>query len=79
MTNVFLYQLQRHADHHANPSRSYQALRHFDSAPELPAGYATMILIAYISPLWFQIMDPRVKAHYAGDLRRANLQNPADH
>ena len=36
VTNLFLYQLQRHADHHANPTRSYQALRHFDDAPQLP-------------------------------------------
>ncbi len=76
VTNLFLYQLQRHADHHANPSRSYQSLRHFDTAPELPAGYATMILAAYVPPLWFCIMNHRVKAHYHGDLRLANLQKP---
>lgn len=39
-TNVFLYHLQRHSDHHADPTRRYQALRHFDEAPELPTGYA---------------------------------------
>ena len=26
-TNVLLYHLQRHSDHHANPTRRYQALR----------------------------------------------------
>ncbi len=37
-SNVLLYHLQRHSDHHANPMRRYQSLRHFDEAPELPAG-----------------------------------------
>ena len=72
-SNVLLYHLQRHSDHHANPVRRYQALRHFDEAPELPSGYATMIVLAYVTPLWRRIMDPRVIAHYGGDVTRANL------
>ena len=31
-SNVFLYHLQRHSDHHAHPTRRYQALRHFEDA-----------------------------------------------
>jgi alkane 1-monooxygenase len=72
-SNVLLYHLQRHSDHHAHPLRRYQALRHFDEAPELPSGYGTMIVLALITPLWRRIMDPRVVAHYGGDLRRANI------
>jgi alkane 1-monooxygenase len=72
-SNVLLYHLQRHSDHHANPTRRFQALRHFDEAPELPSGYATMILLAVIPPLWRRAMDPRVVAHYGGDVARANL------
>jgi alkane 1-monooxygenase len=71
-SNVLLYHLQRHSDHHANPVRRYQALRHFDEAPELPSGYATMILLAYFTPLWRRVMDPRVLAHYGGDITRTN-------
>ena len=41
VTNLFLYHLQRHSDHHANPTRRYQTLRSMDGAPELPSGYAT--------------------------------------
>lgn len=74
VTNLFLYQLQRHADHHANPTRSYQALRHFDHAPQLPAGYATMILLAYMPPLWYRVMNPRVVAHYGGDMAQSNIK-----
>lgn len=73
VTNLFLYQLQRHADHHANPTRRYQSLRHFDESPQLPSGYASMIVLAYFPPLWFRQINPLVVKHYKGDLTRANL------
>jgi alkane 1-monooxygenase len=72
-SNVFLYHLQRHSDHHANPTRRYQALRHFEDLPELPSGYATMIPLAYVTPVWRRVMDPLVLAHYGGDVTRANI------
>jgi alkane 1-monooxygenase len=72
-SNVLLYHLQRHSDHHANPMRRYQALRHFDEAPQLPTGYAGMIVIAAIPPLWRKVMDHRVLAHYGGDVEQANI------
>ncbi|HEX4896667.1 MAG TPA: alkane 1-monooxygenase [Solimonas sp.] len=74
VTNLFLYQLQRHSDHHAHALRRYQSLRHFEEAPQLPAGYAALIPLAYVPSLWFRVMDPRVVAHYGGDLSQANLQ-----
>ncbi|ENV33122.1 alkane 1-monooxygenase [Acinetobacter gerneri DSM 14967 = CIP 107464 = MTCC 9824] len=73
VTNLFLYQLQRHSDHHAYPTRPFQALRHFDEAPELPSGYASMLLPALIPPIWFKMMDKRVFEHYQGDLNKANI------
>ncbi|AVM01919.1 alkane 1-monooxygenase [Gordonia iterans] len=73
-TNIFLYHLQRHSDHHANPTRRYQVLRSFDEAPNLPSGYASMITLAYVPPVWRKVMDKRVIEHYGGDLSRANLQ-----
>lgn len=76
VSNVFLFHLQRHSDHHAHPARRYPALRHFDDSPQLPAGYAAMLLIAYLPPLWFRVMDRRVLAHYGGDVRRAHLHPP---
>jgi alkane 1-monooxygenase len=72
-SNVLLYHLQRHSDHHANPLRRYQALRHVQEAPQLPTGYAGMILTALIPPLWRRVMDHRVLEHYGGELSLANL------
>ncbi len=74
VTNLMLYQLQRHSDHHANPTRRYQSLRPFQEAPQLPAGYATLVPLTYFPSLWFRLMDKRVVEHYRGDLSRANLQ-----
>ena len=72
-TNVLLYHLQRHSDHHANPTRRYQALQDDSEAPVLPTGYAGMILLALVPPLWRRVMDRRVLDHYAGDMTRANI------
>jgi alkane 1-monooxygenase len=67
LTNLFLFQLQRHSDHHANPKRRYQVLRHHEVSPQLPSGYATMVVLALFPPLWFKIMNPKVEAYYQGE------------
>jgi alkane 1-monooxygenase len=77
-SNVLLYHLQRHSDHHAHPTRRYQALRHFDEAPQLPTGYAGMILLAAFPPLWRRVMDRRLLDHYGGEVSRANIQPRAE-
>ena len=71
------YHLERHSDHHAHPTRRYQALRHFDESPQLPSGYGGMIGLALFPPLWRRMMDPRVLAHYDGDVTLANIQPSA--
>ena len=77
VTNLFLYQLQRHSDHHANPTRSFQTLRHFENAPQLPAGYGAMILPAFIPSWWSKIMDDRVVEHYKGNMEKINIHPDA--
>jgi alkane 1-monooxygenase len=62
LTNLFLFHLQRHADHHRYARRPYQILRSIPEAPQLPSGYAGMIVVALVPPLWFRIMNPRVAA-----------------
>ncbi|TXT55262.1 MAG: Alkane 1-monooxygenase [Candidatus Thorarchaeota archaeon] len=59
-TNWFLFNLQRHADHHYKPGRRYQILRHYEKSPQLPTGYAGMIWLALIPPLWKRIIHPRI-------------------
>ena len=75
VTNLATFHLQRHSDHHAYPSRRYQSLRHFEQLPQLPSGYFGMFPLAYVPPLWFRVMDPRLMAlpHVRGDLSRVNV------
>lgn len=61
-TNWLLFNLQRHSDHHETARRRYQALLHHDDSPQLPAGYATMFVLALLPPLWRRVMDPRAMA-----------------
>ena len=72
VTNIFLFHLQRHSDHHANPGRRYQTLRSMDEAPQMPAGYATMVVIAMFPPLWRRVVDPLVLEHYDNDITKTN-------
>ncbi len=72
VSNVFLYQLQRHSDHHANPTRDYQALRSFEEAPTLPTGYSGMLVLAVFPWAWRRVMDPKVLAHYEHDTSLLN-------
>jgi alkane 1-monooxygenase len=62
ISNYFIIELGRHSDHHAQPGRPYQFLRTHDDSPQLPASLAAMVTLAMIPPLWFRIMNPRVKA-----------------
>jgi len=59
---IFLYELTRHSDHHFRATRKYQILRHFDESPQLPHGYPASILMSLVPPLWFWLMNKKVKA-----------------
>ncbi|RTL26199.1 MAG: alkane 1-monooxygenase [Burkholderiales bacterium] len=73
VSNLVVFHLQRHSDHHANPTRSYQSLRNFPELPTLPSGYFGMFLAAYVPPVWFAIMDPLVVKASGGDVSRINI------
>lgn len=72
VSNLMLFHLQRHSDHHANPMRPYQALRNFDELPRLPSGYPGSYVLATVPPLWFNVMDKKVMAWAGGDLDQTN-------
>jgi alkane 1-monooxygenase len=78
VSNLYLFNLARHSDHHYLASRPYEALRHWDEheAPQLPSGYAAMLLLALVPPLWFKVMDPRVDAWAKNQLGRVESVRP---
>lgn len=73
VSNLVVFHLQRHSDHHAHPTRSYQALRDFTDLPRLPSGYFGMFLAAYVPPIWFRLMNPHLIAAVDGDISRINF------
>ena len=73
MSNLMLFHLQRHSDHHAHPTRSYQSLRDFKGLPTLPSGYPGMFFMS-LFPGWFRsVMDKRVVEWADGDLDKIQI------
>ena len=60
MNNASLFNMGRHADHHRFSARPYNELEVLEGGAQLPCGYAGVILMALIPPLWRAVMDPRV-------------------
>lgn len=58
---LLLFELSRHSDHHYLASRKYQVLRHHVHAPQMPTGYPGMMILAHLPPIWFWIMNKRIK------------------
>ncbi len=59
---MLLFELSRHSDHHYMASRKYQVLQHHDNAPQLPTGYPGSMLLALLPPIWFSVMNKKIKA-----------------
>ena len=59
---LLLFELSRHSDHHYSATRKYQILRHHENSPQLPTGYPGTMILALIPPLWFYIMNKKIKA-----------------
>jgi alkane 1-monooxygenase len=66
LSSYFLFNLTRHSHHHIQVQRHYQALAHEDESPQLPVGYAGMLMLAFFPPLWRRVVHPRIAAHRAG-------------
>lgn len=58
---LMLFELSRHSDHHYLASRKYQILQHHDDTPQLPTGYPGSMLLSLLPPVWFYVMNKRIK------------------
>ena len=72
-TNLMLFHLQRHSDHHAHPQRPYQVLRDYDDVPSLPMGYGGCFAVAAVPYFWYKMMDKRVMDWAGGDITKVNI------
>ena len=68
---ITLYELTRHSDHHYKSSKKYQVLNSHNECPTLPLGYPASILLSFVPPLWFWLMNPRVPKSMKSKLKHA--------
>ncbi len=59
-SRIHLFELSRHSHHHAIANKPFYELESIEQSPQMPYGYAGMILMAYIPPLWFKVMNPLI-------------------
>ena len=62
LSGYFLFNLTRHSHHHIQAQRHYQVLAHEEASPQMPAGYAGMLVLAFLPPVWERVMHPRLAA-----------------
>jgi hypothetical protein len=67
----FLFNLTRHSHHHESGHLPFWRLEPKPTAPTLPYGYMTMILIALVPPLYQRVMRPYLETW---DQRWASLE-----
>jgi len=58
---VLLFNLSRHSDHHFNGSKHYQLLKSIPESPQMPTGYPGMMLLSFLPPIWFWVMNKKIK------------------
>lgn len=63
---LLLFELSRHSDHHFKAEKKYQVLEHHDDSPQMPTGYPGMMILAFVPPLWFWVMNKRLANQNSG-------------
>lgn len=58
---LMLFNLSRHSDHHYKASKKYQVLESLPESPQMPTGYPGMMVLALIPPLWFLVMNRKLR------------------
>ena len=58
MSTLVLFSLTRHSAHHETPRVKFWKLDPYKTAPQMPYGYLTTLIICLIPPLWYKIIDP---------------------
>ncbi|UWQ18003.1 alkane 1-monooxygenase [Jannaschia sp. M317] len=66
VTNLLTLHAPRHSDHHAHPTRGFEALTIEDGQPQLPYSLPVMVTFALWPWWWRRMMNPRVAALHQG-------------
>jgi alkane 1-monooxygenase len=71
--------LSRHADHHAQASRPYQKLRHFDETAKMPLGYyGTILLALFKNERYMELATAELKQKKLGPFRDPSMRPSSD-
>ena len=62
VSDLMLFNLPRHAHHHMEPWHTADGLQHTPLSPQMPTGYAGMVLLTLVPPLFRRVMEPRLPA-----------------
>ena len=68
VSNFFLFNLQRHSNHHAYARRPYQVLRSYSESPQLPYSYPTLMILSLFPKQFKALMNPLVDQHLSRKL-----------
>lgn len=60
LSDLMLFNLPRHAHHHIQPWHGADDLQHTAQSPQMPTGYAGMVLLTLVPPLFRRVMTPRL-------------------
>jgi len=72
--------LSRHADHHAQASRPYHKLRHFEETAKMPRGYYGTIALALVANKTYRrLATAELKRKGLGPFRKVEQPTPVSH
>ena len=74
-----MFNLPRHSHHHAQGAVSFDKLKPMSESPQMISGYMSTLGVALIPPLWFRLMEPKLKdwdENYANQRELAILNQP---
>lgn len=60
VSELLLFNLPRHSSHHLQPWLTANELKRESQSPQLPTGYAGMIVMAFVSPWFISVMSKRL-------------------
>eukprot|EP01017_Pseudomicrothorax_dubius_P049580 TRINITY_DN923_c0_g1_i1.p1 TRINITY_DN923_c0_g1~~TRINITY_DN923_c0_g1_i1.p1 ORF type:complete len:414 (-),score=87.93 TRINITY_DN923_c0_g1_i1:458-1699(-) len=73
LSNIILFKLQRHSDHHENAHKPYQVLCSYEESPTMPQGYAGMIILALFPNSFRKVMNQLLDHH--GGIKKLEKTN----
>ena len=61
LANWSTFNLGLHAEHHLLSKKHYPLLSQQKKLKEMPVNYPLMIIMALLPPIWFKVMNPKLK------------------